>query len=239
MNRIPAIILFLTASGTSLLAGQIDLLNNPGFELGLSGWSVSTAPLSTVASCALGFAAQTTATGCATGNNPISGQNAAYASVAFPVNGAPSDWMNTLTQSFRVPTDIRSATLTFMSTLTGFATGIDQAYITAEIYSGTTRLLLRFQPQAGDTAWTTSTINLTSLLAAHGGETLKLQLTSNVIFTGDPGASVINGFDNIQISATVPEPPTVVLMGSLLLLGGLWRQRLRRKSTEIPILGCR
>ena len=35
MNCIPAIILFLTAAGTSLLAGQIDLLNNPSFELGL------------------------------------------------------------------------------------------------------------------------------------------------------------------------------------------------------------
>jgi hypothetical protein len=85
-----------------------------------------------------------------------------------------------------------------------------------------------FQTQPGDpivSGYTLQTTNLTSLLQAHQGETLQLRFAEV-----DSRMPLEFGVDAVSLSvsaAAVPEPSSLVLVGSALLA---WRLSCRRRS---------
>jgi hypothetical protein len=218
-------------------AGEIFLITNGTFETGtLSGWSATTGPpfMDVTGSCNDGFAAQTSAVGCATGTNPAFGSFAAYSSTAFPaISNNVGEWDNFLSQNFVVPTGpINDATLTLDYTATWGSAGnfFHGVNVEAAILQGSNFLYSApfvINPNtAGSVPWTAFSGDITSLLAAHAGQTLTLELES-IGFYDTRGGGVGNvqtlstGYDNVQITVNAPEPGAVwMAAGGLFLLFG-------------------
>ena len=236
--------LLAVATVATAFGGTINLIANGTFETGnLNGWIVSSTSSGNVtSSCNLSFGAQAVAQGCIAGTNPNSGSYAAYASTSFPaIANSTGSWTDTLSQNFTVGsgTNISNAVLSYSYSLTDSGTGaIRGVLVQVRVLSGSTVLatqtILQNPTVSGSVPWTNKTFNLTSVLSANEGQQLTLQLSSTAFYRTNAtprtnSTALITGFDNVKLNLTqpVPEPPTVMLMGSVLLLGWFWRNRSR------------
>jgi len=230
--------------------GTIDYITNGGFETGsTSGWSMSAASSGNVTgSCNLAFGALAVASGCLSGTNPTAGTYAAYSSTSFPsINNSTGKWTDTISQNFFIPTGITisNATLSFIYTITGSGTGAFRGVtVQVRVLAGSTVLasqtLLQNPSNSGTVPWTADSFNMTSILAAHEGQTLTLQFSSSALYVTSSApvsrsTALITGFDNIHLNVTqpVPEPPAVLLMASALGLGLLSRNRSRSDRSRL------
>jgi hypothetical protein len=232
-----AIAVVLFCALPSARANQSFLITNGTFETGtLSGWTATTgAPFMDVAgSCNDGFAAQSSATGCATGTNPAFGTYAAYSSTSFPsIANNVGEWDNFLSQNIVVPAGpILNATLSLDYTVTwgsafNFFHGINTGVI---ILQGSTFLYSETFVDdpfgGGSVPWTAFNDDITSVLAAEAGQTLTFELESFGFYDtrgGAPGNvnTLSTGYDNVQITVNSPEPAAAWMAGGglLLLLG--------------------
>ena len=210
------------------------LITNGTFETGtIAGWTAtSTAYDDTTGSCNDGFAAQSAATGCATGINPVSGTYAAYSSTSFPsIGDNVGEWDNFLSQSFVVPsTTINVAQLTLEYTATWGVTGtfLHGVNVGVEIVNSANSQVYGedfvINPEsAGSVPWTAFSADLTSLLQTYQGQSLTLELFSVSFYDtrgGQPGNAntLSTGFDNVQIAVNAPEPGVAWMAGSGLVL---------------------
>lgn len=229
------LVLFLVA--LSLPAS--NLISNGGFESGsTASWSTTSQAFpNTTGSCNNGYAAQSTATGCQSGINPISGTYAAYASVSFPaIPNDTGEWINSISQDFFVPQNIATATLTwsdsFVYSGSGSFRGVNVGF---NILSGSTSLLsvqqLTNPGNNGQSNWTNRNADLTAILQAHAGETLTLRFFSLAFYdtrgTGSTtsatsATSITAGLDNVSLDVTtanpqVPEPSTLATAALVLI----------------------
>jgi hypothetical protein len=221
------------------------LISNGTFETGtLTGWTATTgAPFMDVTgSCNDGFAAQSSAVGCATGTNPAFGTYAAYSSTMFPaINNNVGEWDNFLSQNIVVPVGpINNATLTLEWTATWGSAGtfFHGVNVEAAILQGSNFLYSAgfvVNPNtAGSDPWTAFGGDITSILAAHAGQTLTFELESIGFYDTRGGGTgniqtLSTGFDNVQITVNAPEPAAIWMAagGLILLLGSrLIRRRI-------------
>jgi hypothetical protein len=218
-------------------AGASFLITNGDFETGtLAGWTATTgAPyMDVTGSCNDGFAAQSSAVGCATGTNPAFGTYAAYSSTSFPaISNNVGEWDNFLSQNITVPAGpINNATLTLDYTATwgsaaSFFHGVN---VEAAILQGSNYLYSAgfvINPGTGGSdPWTAFSGDITSVLAAHAGQTLTFELESIGFYDTRGGGTgnvqtLSTGYDNVQISVNTPEPGAAgMAAGGLLLLLG-------------------
>lgn len=213
------------------------LITNGTFETGdTSGWTAATINAGNIAgSCNDGFAAQSTAGGCATGAAPAFGTYAAYASSSFPaISSDVGEWSNGLSQNFVAPSGpISSAMLSFEYEAAWGGTGTFRGInVFAEIFVGATLLdqlqMVDNPGNSGAIGWTLSSTDITALLTSNAGQTLTLTLLANAFFdTRDTdafsSATTLNaGFDDVQITtvtSSTPEPGTLwMAAGGLFLL---------------------
>ena len=146
-----------------------------------------------------------------------------------------------MSQNFTVSpgTNISNAVLSYSYSLTHSGTGaIRGLLVQVQVLSGSTVLatqtILQNPTVSASVPWTNKTFNLTSVLSANEGPQLTLQLSSTAFYRTSTApmansTALITGFDNVKLNLTepVPEPPTVVLMGSVMLLGWFLRNRSR------------
>ena len=236
--------LALTLAAAATQAGNI--LVNGTFEGGdTSGWTALNLPFAdTVGSCSQGIAAQTTASGCATGINPVSGSYAAYGSISFPsLTNDVGEWIQYLNQNFVVPTTVSSAILTWSDSAVWGGSGSFQGVdVFMQLYNGNTFLSNIYSVQnpstSGSQAWTNRTWDITSFLQANPGATLTLKFTSLAFFdtrinSGQQSVAttLISGLDNVALNvpgaSATPEPATIGLTGAALAGLGLARRRKR------------
>jgi hypothetical protein len=221
------------------------LITNGTFETGtLAGWTAtSTQSDDTTGSCNDGFAALSSAVGCATGTNPAFGTYAAYSSTSFPaISNNVGEWENFLSQNIVVPAGpINNATLSLEYTATWGSAGtfLHGVNVGWEILQGGTFItsggLVTNPETAGSVPWTFSSTDITSTLAAHAGQTLTFELLS-VDFYDTRGGQTGNvqtlstGYDDVQISVNTPEPGAVWMAGAglIFLLGSLMLRYMRR-----------
>jgi hypothetical protein len=224
-------------------AAAAPLIVNGGFESGFTGWTRVNAPGSEGT-----FAIQTGTTSpvnAAAVPSPPQGLSAAMSDAQGP--GA-----HVLYQDFVVPLLLSSAVLEFdlfignradafytPSTPTlAFGTPTLNQQARVDILRGGTDpfsvasadvLLNVFQTQPGNplvSGYTTINMDLTALLLANLGQTLRLRFaeTDNV-FTFQLGVDDVN----LETAPTIPEPTTLLLVGSALTGLGVrrWRRRAR------------
>lgn len=240
--------LALTLAAASSQAGNI--LVNGTFEGGnIAGWTAINLPFAnTTGSCSQGFAAQTTASGCTSGINPVSGSYAAYGSITFPtINGDVGEWLQYLNQDFVVPNSVPSAILTWSdSAVWGGSGSIRGVDVIMQLYNGTTFLSNTYSVNtpstSGSQAWTNHTWDITLFLQANPGATLTIKFTSLAYFdtrnagTNQSSATTLNtGLDNVALNvpgaSATPEPAPLGLTGvTLIALGALRRHRIGRQE---------
>lgn len=220
-----------------LLAAQAQagFITNGGFEAGLSGWTTSD-QLGSEGS----FLLQTGSTSPVT-LAPVPAPPAGSAAAMTDAEGPGS---HVLYQDFVVPTMLPGAVVRFSLFINNgapdfytpdhldFATPdlnqqarVDLMTTTADPFSTAAGDVLQnlFMTQAGDalvSGYTHFQVDVTSVLRAHAGDTLRLRVaeTDNV-FTFNLGV------DNVDVSA-VPEPATWTLMiGALAAIGFVRRRR--------------
>lgn len=215
----PAILLSFLAAPS---ANATLLITNGGFESGLTGWSIADG---------LGgdgtFFSQTGTSSPSNGITvpaPPEGASAAMSDGQGPGS-------HVLYQDFVVPVAVSSAVIQFdlfignrftqfnnpASLDFGIAAFNQQARVDilvggADPFSvaGADVLLNLFQTNPGDalvSGYTTITADISSLLSAHAGETLRLRFAET-----DNAGEFQLGVDKVAIS-TVPEPPTWLLLG--------------------------
>lgn len=224
----------------ALPATAAELLTNGDFETGdLTGW---TATANGTGSCDtdwnISSVGGNAATGCQPGISgtlpgaPSDGNNAAFNS--FDGDG-PQQFR--LTQSFVVPSNISSATLSWIETynvdLTFGGIGSTQRTFTVELSDATdTTIYGVINTQLiGDVTgvveidWTAFNNDITALLNAHVGETVTLAFT-NIIpenFTGPGGFGLDSVSLNVVISAasipTLSQWALLFLIFSLIFVG--------------------
>ena len=242
--RIATALVGLTVGGVTYAAAT-PLIVNGGFESGFAGWTRVNAPGSEGT-----FAIQTGAT------SPVSG-----ASVPSPPQGlfaamsdAQGPGAHVLYQDFIVPLLLSSAVLEFdlfignraeafytpATPTLAFGTPTLNQQARVDILRGGTDpfsvssadvLLNLYQTQPGNplvSGYTTINRDLTALLLANLGQTLRLRFaeTDNV-FTFQLGV------DNVNLEATIPEPTTLLLVGSGLTGIGLRRWRRRARTAAV------
>ena len=244
LSRTTLTLAFAALSGITTTQAA-NLIINGTFESGsTAGWTVSAAPSAdTTGSCNDTFAAQTSASGCKTGLNPISGSYAAYTSSSFPnINNNVGEWDNYLSQSFVVPTGVTSGILTwqdasvwscsgtFCGADTEVALKVGSTYISAQDP-------LTNPGSSGSLPWTNESWDVTSILQNYSGQTLTLEIGVFTFFDSRGGtgayATALNaGFDNVALNvnsaASTPEPATLGLTGIALVGLGFARRRARR-----------
>jgi hypothetical protein len=225
-------------------AGPSFLITNGTFETGtLAGWTATTgAPFMDVTgSCNDGFAAQSSAVGCATGTDPAFGTYAAYSSTTFPaINNNVGEWDNFLSQNIVVPVGpINNATLTLDYTATWGSAGtfFHGVAVEAEILQGSNFLysaaFVVNPGTGGSVPWTPFSSDITSVLAAHAGQTLTFELLSIDFYDTRGGGTgnvqtLSTGYDNVQIEVNTPEPEALWMAGGGLLLLVLGSRVIRR-----------
>jgi hypothetical protein len=219
-------------------AGATQLFVGGTFETGtIAGWTASTNLFSpTTGSCITGYAASSTNSGCVAIAVPVDGAFDAFTSIAMGT--ANGEIVNSLTQPFTVPGAVSSALLTFDNTVACAGSGCVsdvQLYLgsCAPCLGGTNFLgnvVTAQNPGTVTIPWTSYSWDVTSILQAHPGATLTVELTSIAFFAG---SSIGNGFDNVSLTAVVtPEPSTGLLVVAGAVLGAVLRRRNYRRLSE-------
>jgi hypothetical protein len=230
------------------LSADIQLITNGDFSAGLVGWSTPTVPFGNlVGSCNSPFAAQTSgASTCAPANvGPHSAPLAAYASTSFPViHNNVGEWVNYLRQDFVVPVGVNSATLSWFDALVwgnqGGSNGFD---VGAELDFGATDLSNFYSisnpgGSGGTQDWTSHSWDVTSILAAHQGDTLTLRFFDVTFYdtrnNGNFGTAQFSnvGIDDVSLVvaqvASAPEPHMLPFL-ILAMVGLIWVARSVRR----------
>jgi hypothetical protein len=238
-----AVVLLATAA----TAGAQNVITNGGFESGFTGWTRAD-QVGSEGTFALQSGTASPVNGTAV-PAPPGGTQAAMTDAQGP--GA-----HVMYQDFVVPTSpIGSAPLSFGlfvgNRATAFSTPASLDFSTptlnqqarVDILRGGTDpfsvtaadvLFTAYQTQTTDplvSGYTTVTRDLTSVLAANPGATLRLRFaeTDNVNFFQF-------GVDNVSLTVSVPEPSTLTLVGGAAMLG-MWRchRRFGRRESDVRL----
>lgn len=214
-------------------AAPAELISNGGFETGtLAGWTTS--GLGTTGTCpSVGrdwnVSNSGDATGCLAAGNPTGSAFAAY----VMNDGGVTNTVYKLSQSFVVPTGVISAALGWSDSSVSSYSG-DARKFTVDILDGVTVVANIYNYSVpfsdSDTGWDVRTFDITSLLAAHGGETLTLLFSNTIaqVWTGPAGL----GLDDVTLTAdavaAIPEPGVLALFGLALFGLGFSKRRIRK-----------
>jgi hypothetical protein len=239
-----ALRLALSLGGVVAPAAAQNLLTNGSFETGtLAGWT-STGPIGT--ECAQRWAVADNGgtpppgtyspgggTQCLSVGDPPDGAFAAYTSFD---GGGPLHFR--LSQSFVAPAGVLAATLRFQDALRwdyemfvqpgGVKTFAVRLLDAADVALLTPYTFSTPDHGVGGYDWTARAFDVTAVLAAHPGETLRLQFDADVpeFFVGPSGI----GVDAVALDVTaIPEPGTAGLAAvGLLTLAAAARRRATR-----------
>ena len=196
----------------------VPILTNGGFEAGLTGWTV----VNQAGGSGNWFSQS--GTGSPLNHFAVPAPPEGIAA-AMTDQGGPGS--HVLYQDFVVPTGVTSANLSFMQLVASQAafsnpgsldylvnpnqharvdimTSVSQPFSTA-----VADVLLNLQIHVANTAgYENAAFDLTALLQAHEGETLRLRFAEvdNQLFFN-------NGIDNVNLDVTAPEPASMLLFG--------------------------
>ena len=216
--KILSALLALAASST-ILAAPIQLVTNGGFETGtLSGWTTS--GLGTTGTCPSAnrdwnVSSSGGATGCVAVANPTNGTYAAYV-----MGDGTGPLTYRLFQNIVVPDNVIGGSLSFDWARYNFADNDRSLNVLLDginVFSSSTY---------GQSSWTNVLLDVSAILSAGAGTTMALEFDNYVPRTWTGGAGL--GIDRVSVSAAVPEPTTIALLG----LGLLGFAASRRKSAK-------
>jgi len=213
-------------------AGVIQLIDNGGFESGLSNWSVQGS--ASVGVCSIGSNPWVVSNiGCSGLNAPVYGTSAVY---GIWEGVGPAIYQ--LQQQFSVPGNISSATLSWAESAIWNPPG-DYRSFTIDIYDSTltNRLTVPYTENVGAgpgnfISWRERVVT-TEKLNNYAGQDLILAFTLRI--RDEPLGSGAYGLDNISLVATthdapssVPEPTTLALLA--LGLAGIGYRRKKQNN---------
>lgn len=217
---------------TPALAVPIELINNGGFETGtLSGWVATnnTSPgTCNAANRDWNVSASGTATGCISRPNPISGT---YAAFAMNDGFGPLEYR--VTQTFTVPNNIASATLSFLDSIAAVYTGIPRTWSAILMKDNGVAAGVPYHqviPFVIGQGWTLHTVDVTAVLQSQEGRTLSLIFRNVVpeVFTGGGGIGLDQVSLLVETAAPVAAPEPVSL--GMLTVGLVGLALARRRS---------
>ena len=243
VHQLNSMLLLAALTGVFSTQVQAGLISNGGFESGLAGWTIA----DQIGSDGT-FFLQTGTTSPVTGFSvpaPPEGANAA-------MTDAGAGGSHVLYQDFVVPNSVGSASVGFSLFLNNGADNfynpgsldwaatnsqglsnlnqqvrVDILTTSADVF-GVNVLQNLFQTNPDDplvSGYGSFLVDITSLLLAHPGETLRLR------FAETDNVSFLNlGVDNVDLSTQVPEPSTLIM--AFAGLAGLVRSRRRRDESR-------
>jgi hypothetical protein len=208
-------------------AAPVQLVTNGGFETGdFTGWTAVSNGVAGGCGTNVWVVNSTGTHGCNNNGTTVAAPTSGTYGAFNTFDGGAVNY--TLSQKITVPGSLTAATLSFMDEFHMAYSGAARSF-NVGFYdeAGTTLLGNVFTQTAGNSAiqaWTQQTVNVTALLASQAGKTINLRFTEVIpeAFTGPAGF----GLDNISLTANVPEPGTMALMGlGMMGLAGLRRKR--------------
>ena len=232
----PLTIALTLAVATPALANPIELITNGGFETGtLSGWVATnhTSPgTCNAANRDWNVSASGTATGCISRPNPVSGT---YAAFAMNDGFGPVEYR--VTQTFTVPNNITSATLSFLDSVAAVYTGIPRTWSAILMRDTGFAAGIPYHqviPFVMGQGWTLHTIDVTTVLQSQEGQTLSLIFRNVVpeVFTGGGGIGLDQVSLLVETAAPVAAPEPVSL--GVLTLGLVGLALTRRRPDRSP-----
>lgn len=229
-RRVATFVIIAMMSSVARSAHIQQLITNGNFETGtLAGWSASTLPFGccTTWTPDWNVAASASAGGVVAVANPID-TFAAYSSF-----DGPGPVTRTLTQSFHVPDyQIAQAILSFADSeyIQTFHGGRLPRLFDVFLSDGLlTQNVFHFESKSVHSpTFAQRSIDVTSLLQGWSGETVQLSFVLTIPEYGTgPGGF---GLDNVSLTAQVPEPCSLALVGLSFLPLALTRRRMRSST---------